>query len=42
MALWGISTTTETAENNYGIPKHLSENDRNNSPPVTKQIIAIP
>jgi len=32
MALWGISTTTETAENNYGIPKHLSENDRNNSP----------
>ena len=32
MALWGISTTTETAANNYGIPKHLSENDRNNSP----------
>ena len=32
MALWGISTTSETAANNYGIPKHLSENDRNNSP----------
>jgi hypothetical protein len=32
MALWGISTTTETAENNYAIPKHLSENDRNNTP----------
>tara|TARA_R110000868_G_scaffold331980_1_gene592950 strand:- start:2711 stop:3745 length:1035 start_codon:yes stop_codon:yes gene_type:complete len=32
MALWGISTTTETAANNYGIPKHLSENDRNNTP----------
>jgi hypothetical protein len=32
MALWGISTTTETAANNYAIPKHLSENDRNNSP----------
>ena len=32
MALWGISTASETAENNYGIPKHLSENDRNNSP----------
>jgi len=32
MALWGISTASETAANNYGIPKHLSENDRNNSP----------
>jgi hypothetical protein len=32
MALWGISTTSETAANNYAIPKHLSENDRNNSP----------
>jgi hypothetical protein len=32
MALWGISTTSETAANNYGIPKNLSENDRNNTP----------
>jgi hypothetical protein len=32
MALWGISTASETAENNYALPKHLSENDRNNSP----------
>lgn len=32
MALWGISTTTETVDNNYAIPKHLSENDRNNTP----------
>lgn len=32
MALWGISTTTETAANNYAIPKYLSENDRNNTP----------
>lgn len=32
MAIWGISTTTETAANNYAIPKHLSENDRNNTP----------
>ena len=32
MALWGISTTTETAANNYALPKHLSENDRNNTP----------
>jgi hypothetical protein len=32
MALWGISTTTETAANNYNIPKHLSEADRNNTP----------
>jgi len=32
MALWGISTTTETVANNYALPKHLSENDRNNTP----------
>ena len=32
MAIWGISTTTETFENNYGIPKHLKEVDRNDSP----------
>jgi hypothetical protein len=32
MALWGISTTTETQDNNYGIPKHLSEADRPNTP----------
>jgi hypothetical protein len=32
MALWGISTTTETSANNYAIPKHLSESDRNNTP----------
>jgi hypothetical protein len=32
MALWGISTSAETAANNYAIPKHLSENDRNNTP----------
>jgi hypothetical protein len=32
MALWGISTTTETAENNYGIPKYLKEVDRNHTP----------
>jgi hypothetical protein len=32
MALWGISTTSETAANNYALPKHLSENDRNNTP----------
>jgi hypothetical protein len=32
MALWGISTTTETQDNNYGIPKHLSDADRNNTP----------
>ena len=32
MALWGISTASETAENNYALPKHLSENDRNNTP----------
>lgn len=32
MAIWGISTTTETFENNYGIPKHLKEVDRNHTP----------
>ena len=32
MALWGISTASETAANNYALPKHLSENDRNNTP----------
>ena len=32
MALWGISTTTETEANNYGLPKNLSENDRENTP----------
>jgi hypothetical protein len=32
MALWGISTTTETAANNYALPKHLTETDRNNTP----------
>lgn len=32
MALWGISTTTETSTNNYGIPKHLSDADRNRTP----------
>lgn len=32
MALWGISTTTETAANNYNIPKHLSDADRTNTP----------
>lgn len=32
MALWGISTTTETAANNYGIPKHLKETDRTHTP----------
>lgn len=32
MALWGISTTTETAENNYGIPKHLKETDKTHTP----------
>ena len=32
MALWGISTTTETDDNRYGLPKHLSENDRENTP----------
>lgn len=32
MALWGISTTTETAANKYGIPKHLSDADRTHTP----------
>lgn len=32
MALWGISTTTETADNNFNIPKFLQETDRNRSP----------
>ena len=32
MALWGISTTTETSDNNYAIPKFLKETDRNNTP----------
>ena len=32
MALWGISTTSETAANNYAIPKFQSETDRNRSP----------
>ena len=32
MALWGISTTTETAANNYAIPKYNNEVDRNRSP----------
>lgn len=32
MALWGISTTTETEANNYAIPKHLIDTDRNTTP----------
>lgn len=32
MALWGISTTTETAANKYGIPKFLHDVDRNRTP----------
>jgi hypothetical protein len=32
MALWGISTTTETAQNNFGIPKDLKNTDRLHSP----------
>ena len=32
MALWGISTTTETEANKYGIPKHLQDVDRNRTP----------
>jgi hypothetical protein len=32
MALWGISTASETAANNYAIPKFQSETDRNRSP----------
>ena len=29
MALWGISTTTETAANNYNIPKFMHIVDKN-------------
>jgi hypothetical protein len=32
MALWGISTTTETLDNNYAIPKYNHSVDRNRSP----------
>jgi hypothetical protein len=32
MSLWGISTASETAANNYAIPKFQSETDRNTSP----------
>jgi len=32
MALWGISTASENAANNYAIPKFQSETDRNRSP----------
>jgi hypothetical protein len=32
MALWGISTASETAANNYAIPKFQLETDRNTSP----------
>jgi hypothetical protein len=32
MALWGISTTTETQDNNYAIPKYTQSVDRNRSP----------
>lgn len=32
MALWGISTTTETAANNYALPKHLKDVDRTHTP----------
>ena len=32
MALWGISTTAETAANNFAIPKYLHSVDRNRSP----------
>lgn len=32
MALWGISTASETAANNYAIPKFQKEVDRNRSP----------
>ena len=32
MALWGISTTTETTANNYAIPKFLSDADRTRTP----------
>jgi len=32
MALWGISTSSETVANNFAIPKHLKDTDRRNSP----------
>ena len=32
MALWGISSTSENAANNYAIPKYQNELDRNTSP----------
>ncbi len=32
MALWGISTTTETSANAFNRPKNLSEADRNRTP----------
>ena len=32
MSLWGISTASETAANNYAIPKFQLETDRNRSP----------
>jgi hypothetical protein len=32
MALWGISSVSETAANNYAIPKFQLETDRNTSP----------
>lgn len=32
MAIWGIGTGTENADNKYNIPKHLSEYDRTNTP----------
>ena len=32
MALWGISTNSENAANNYAIPKFQSETDRNRTP----------
>ena len=32
MSLWGISTASETAANNYAIPKFQKETDRNTSP----------
>jgi hypothetical protein len=32
MSLWGISTSTELATNNYAIPKFQLETDRNTSP----------
>jgi hypothetical protein len=32
MSLWGISTASETAANNYAIPKFQIETDRNTSP----------